>query len=102
MYLNHVSKGKINKFIKSIDTKVNETLIKPSEDKSSIKVFCLNHVFFISDFEFKDIKQGQAYSKQFRKFMITLLDEKSTELGNEYIDNLHSYLEKDNVYGSII
>lgn len=102
MYLHHISKGKINKFVKTIDENINETLIEPSTDKAFIKVFCLNHVFYISDFEFKDIKKGQVYSKQFRRFMIELLDEKSKELGNEYIDNLHAYLEKDNVCGSII
>ena len=101
MYLKYISKGQLKKFVKAIDPSISHGTITHNDD-GSIKVFCLNHQFDINDFEFNDAKTGKCYSKQFRKFMIELLDAQSREVGDKYINSLHDYLEKDTIYGAII
>jgi len=102
MYLQYLSKSKIKRFINTIDENIKDFSITPSKENQSLKVFCLDHEFIVSDFEFNDIKTGISYSKPFRRFMIVQLDEHSKGLGDEYLDNLRKHQEKEPVYGTIL
>jgi len=102
MYLQYLSKSKIKRFINTIDENIKNLNFASNKEEQTIKVFCLDHEFVISDFEFDDIKTGISYSKNFRRFMIAQLDEHSNGLGDEYLDNLHKHHEQEPVYGTIL
>ena len=103
MYLKFISDKQIKKFLNSIDSRVIDATIRPEDaERESLIVLSnlANATFYITDYECIDIKSGKIYSKPFRKFMIEALDKRS--LGDEYINNLHDFLEKDTICGAII
>lgn len=100
MYLQYIDKAKIGKFIKSLDKKINAYHIVSHNNFAEVFTDCLEGPFHISDFECINTETGAVHSQQWRKFMIEELDK--CNLGDEYIDILHDYLEQDTIYGAII
>lgn len=60
-------------------------------------------ILHITDFECLDVTTGKMYSSSWRQFVIKQLDklDPSKKLSDEYIDNLHDFLEQDTIYGPI-
>lgn len=102
MYLKYINDRQISYFVKSITCPNANTIIVPDENKEFVNVFTnsLLGSFNITDFECVNIENGEIYSKKWRRFMIEQLDK--CNLGNEYIDKLHEYLEKDTIYGPVL
>ena len=94
-------------FLNHLDSKItNPTIRHDSIDESIIAFSNQSHsTFHITDWECIDIKSGKIYSKQFRRFMISTLDKievANKNLGDEYINSLHDFLEQDTICGAII
>jgi len=102
MYLTHIENTQIARFINSLNNRITRPVIRRDDIDGSIIVYAeqVNSTFHITDFECIDIKNSQIHSKLFRKFMIEELDK--INLGDNYIDGLHDYLEQDTVYGPIL
>ena len=107
MYLHYITDNQIKQFLRRIDSRIINPIIRPADaEHDSVIVFSnqTNATFYITDFECIDIKSGKIYSSEFRKFMIEVLDKcaEDKNLGDKYINDLHTFLEQDTICGAII
>ena len=58
-------------------------------------------ILHITDFECLDVTTGKMCSSSWRQFVIKQLDklDPSKKLSDNYINNLHDFLEQDTIYG---
>ncbi len=104
-YLSHINDNKIETFINTLDRPATSVIVmQDSPARNYVDVFTnlLTGTYHITDFECTNIKTNKVYSREWRKFMIAELDLVDTKLADQYIDNLHDYLEQDTIYGPML
>jgi len=104
-YLKYIPDTLIDGFIKTICCPCACNIIIPnSDERNYVNVFTnlLDTTLHITDFECINMDKNIDYSKQWRRFVILNLDKINRGLSDEYINDLHSHLEQDDIYGPVV